>query len=81
MTARPTIDAASVPGPVAGHPDDRIVCTRDRPLRLFWAWPMLNTYNRLLTAEKDPAPGLAAAALSGLENGDTEIPVDEDSRR
>ncbi|WJF90514.1 DUF1254 domain-containing protein [Paraburkholderia bonniea] len=50
--------AAAVPGPVAGD-----IITEDYARLVarstyFWAWPIVNLYNRLLAMQKVPVPGL-----------------------
>ena len=54
---------AVIPGPVPGT---RLTDSYVRDLArqaYFWAWPMINVYNRLLAYEKLPGPGLAGGVL------------------
>jgi hypothetical protein len=60
---QPSNDSAAVPGPVA---DTRLTESFVRQMArfaYFWAWPMVNMYNRFLTYQKVPAPGLAGGVL------------------
>lgn len=51
------------PGPVAGTRMTDAFVRQVAQFGYFWAWPMVNMYNRLLTYRKVPAPGLAGGVL------------------
>jgi hypothetical protein len=54
---------SAIPGPVAGTRMTEEYVGQLARFAYFWAWPMVNLYNRLLTYQKVPAPGLAGGAL------------------
>lgn len=50
--------AATVPGPVSGYAISEQYARLVARQTYFWAWPMVNVYNRLLAMKQVPQPGL-----------------------
>ncbi|MFM0653462.1 DUF1254 domain-containing protein [Paraburkholderia sediminicola] len=50
--------AVSVPGPVPGYAISEEYARLVARQTYFWAWPMVNVYNRLLAMKQVPQPGL-----------------------
>ncbi len=50
--------AVSVPGPVPGYAMSEQYARLVARQTYFWAWPMVNVYNRLLAMKQVPQPGL-----------------------
>jgi hypothetical protein len=50
--------AVSVPGPVQGYAISDAYARLVARQTYFWAWPMVNVYNRLLAMKQVPQPGL-----------------------
>src|SRR5215468_2314372 len=55
--------ASTVAGPMPGTRTSEAYIRQIGGLAYFWAWPMVNVYNRFLTYQKLPGPGLAGGAL------------------
>src|SRR5262245_27328276 len=55
--------AAAVPGPVEGTRITEAYARMVAREAYFWAWPMVNVYNRRLTFGKLPEPGLLGGVL------------------
>jgi hypothetical protein len=53
-----TATAMSVPGPVPGYAISEEYARLVARQTYFWAWPMVNVYNRLLAMKQVPQPGL-----------------------
>ncbi|OBA71601.1 hypothetical protein A5641_02635 [Mycobacterium sp. 1554424.7] len=53
----------TIPGPVAGTRMTGAYLAEIARFAYFWAWPMVNMHNRLLSAERIPGPGLAGGYL------------------
>src|SRR5262245_28303333 len=56
-------EPASVPGPVAGTRITEAYARMVARDAYFWAWPMVNVYNRRLTFGQLPEPGLLGGVL------------------
>jgi hypothetical protein len=57
------VPAASVPGPIEGTRITEAYARMIARDAYFWAWPMVNVYNRRLTFGKLPEPGLIGGVL------------------
>src|SRR5271156_1972821 len=55
--------AASVPGPISGYAMSEQYARLVARQTYFWAWPMVNVYNRLLAMKKVPQPGLTGGIV------------------
>jgi hypothetical protein len=64
MSTATGIDSTAVPGPVAGTRMTESFVRQIARFAYFWAWPMVNMYNRFLAYEKVPGPGLAGGVLA-----------------
>jgi hypothetical protein len=53
-----TATAQSIPGPVPGYAVSEAYARLVARQTYFWAWPMVNVYNRLLAMRQVPQPGL-----------------------
>ena len=53
-----TATGPAVPGPVPGYVISEAYARLVARQTYFWAWPMVNMYNRLLAMQKVPQPGL-----------------------
>ena len=53
----------SIPGPIPGTRTNEAYLRQVGRFVYFWAWPMVNVHNRLLTYVKLPSPGLAGGVL------------------
>jgi hypothetical protein len=53
----------SIPGPVAGTRMPIAYIREMARTAYFWAWPMVNVHNRMLTYDKLPGPGLSGGVL------------------
>jgi hypothetical protein len=60
---QPGDENTAVPGPVAGTRLTESFVRQMARFAYFWAWPMVNMYNRFLTYQKVPRPGLAGGVL------------------
>ena len=63
QSARATQNAAELPGPVPGTRLTPEYVREIGRLAYLFAWPMVNVYNRFLTYDKLPSPGLAGGVL------------------
>ena len=61
--AQKTPAAGTAAGPIPGTRTSEAYIRQIAGLAYFWAWPMVNVYNRFLTYQKLPGPGLAGGAL------------------
>src|SRR5215470_17352502 len=61
----PAKPPASVPGPVAGTRITEAYARMVARDAYFWAWPMVNVYNKRLAFSQIPEPGLMNGVLPG----------------
>lgn len=55
--------STTIPGPVVGTRISAEYAGQIARFAYFWAWPMVNMHNRLMSAKAIPAPGLAGGFL------------------
>lgn len=62
-TTQPESEATTVPGPIAGMKITEAYARMVARDTYFWAWPMVNIYNRRLAFDQCPEPGLMNGVL------------------